>query len=606
MDVYWDGPPSMTTRTVINRTFPNLSDFFKKLGIVSAPPDALVEELRAIAKQHQRGAVPPKVQEHIANTLAHISKILQSTPETLVSFQDLAQIPMFPTSMPSEGVTLRTADEFYIPDKSGKYADVFRERVALFALPESAFAPIRPLLESSIFNDRMRYLEAHVTKRSTPLGERVPEPKATDLYSGRVEYIARYAVLVEPRVRMLIRFNVISGCSFRLVYHTNKASFPQRAKDLLVKLRKITIIGVESIATILSVGPYNELTSEDVSFKETDDKFTVFFCRSGGILGNSLNLHICQELSRLLEVDMLMLSTCISHNIEYLHELFEFRGIEEIPDDNVDGSWLQMMLNPNEPVVPAPVSVVASANEPPPSPASPPSPQSSVHDAKPFPPRRTREPKTECEPSTQPSHLPENVHNDASVSEGERHRSTESSVGVSGQGPALLQHPVPLHAPMTTTRDIVTLTVKPKVILNRNQRASGTPRNPVWPLFVPATATDDKDLVRAMGEHYVRSASFPLAETLIQCGMYGRGTRCLPRCWTTLGRTIGQASCGAVPPALRRSVGRPMRPFCTTIRVDSSRASGSARRRPLRGVAVGRGTTLRSRRRPERRTNRFI
>lgn len=194
MDVYWDGPPSMTTRTVINRTYPNLSNFFKKLGIISAPPDALVEELRAIAKQHERGPVPPKVQEHIANILAHINKILQTTPETLVSFQDLAQIAIFPASVPSEGVALRTADEFYVPDKSGKYADVFRERVALFALPESVITPIRLLLESSIFEDRIRYIEAHVTKRSTPLGKRVLEPKATDLYSGRVEYIARYTV----------------------------------------------------------------------------------------------------------------------------------------------------------------------------------------------------------------------------------------------------------------------------------------------------------------------------------------------------------------------------------------------------------------------------
>jgi hypothetical protein len=595
----------MTTRMVINRTYPNLSDFFfKKLGIISAPPDALVEELRAIAKQHQRGPVPPKVQEHISNTLAHISKILQSTPETLVSFQDLAQIAIFPASVPSEGVILHTADEFYVPDKSGKYADVFRERVALFALPESAFAPIRLLLESSIFNDRMRYLEAHVTKRSTPLGERVLEPKATDLYSGRVEYIARY-VLVEPRGRMLIR--LISGCSFRLVYHTNKASLPQRAKDLLVKLRKITIIGVESIATILSVGPYHELTSEDVSFEETDDKFTVFFCRSGGILGNSLDLHICQELSRLLEVDMLMLSTCISHNVDYLQELFEFRGIEEIPDDNdVDGSWLQVMLHPKEPVVPAPVSIVAPANEQPPSPASPPSPQPSVHDTKPFPPLRTREPKSEREHSTQPSYPPENEHSHPTVNEGQRHRLTESSDGVSWQGPALLQHPVPLDPPMATTRDIVTLTVKPQAFLNKDQRAFGTPRNPVRPLFVPATATDDRDLVKVMGEHYVRSASFPLAETLIQCRMYDRRTKCLPRRWTTLGRKIGQASCGAVPPALRRSVGRPMQPFCTMIHADSSRASGSAQRRPLRGMVVGRGTTLRSRRRPERRTSRFI
>ena len=200
MDVYWDGPPSLTIRAVISRTYQNLSNFFfLKLGITSAPPYALVEELRAIATQHQCGPVPPEVQEHIASILADITKILQTMPETLVSFQDLAQIAIFPASVPSEGVTLRTADDFYVPDKSGKYADVFRERVALFALPESAITPIRLLLESSIFKDKMRYLEAHVTTRSMPLGNWVPEPFATDLYSGRVDYIARCTLLVETQ-----------------------------------------------------------------------------------------------------------------------------------------------------------------------------------------------------------------------------------------------------------------------------------------------------------------------------------------------------------------------------------------------------------------------
>src|SRR6266702_1042406 len=199
MDVYWDGPPSMTTRAVISHSYTNLSNFFfKKLGITSAPPYVLVEELRAIARQHQHGPVPLGVQEHIADILADISMIVQTMPKMPPSFEDLAQIAIFPASVPSEGVALCTVDDFYVPDKSGKYADVFRERIPLFALPESAITRIRPLLESSILRDRMRYLEAYVTKRSTPLGKRVIDLKATDLYSSRVEYIARYTLFVEP------------------------------------------------------------------------------------------------------------------------------------------------------------------------------------------------------------------------------------------------------------------------------------------------------------------------------------------------------------------------------------------------------------------------
>ena len=199
MDVYWDGPPSMTSRAVISHTYPMLSTFFfKKLSITSAPPYVLVDELHAISKQHQRGPVPSEVQEQIADILADISTLVKNMPKIPPSFQGLPQIAIFPASVPSEGVALRKADEFYIPDKSGKYADVFRERVALFVLQEPAMTRIRPLLESSIFKDKMRYLEDHVTKRSTPLGKRVLEPKATDLYSSRVEYIARYTLLFDP------------------------------------------------------------------------------------------------------------------------------------------------------------------------------------------------------------------------------------------------------------------------------------------------------------------------------------------------------------------------------------------------------------------------
>ena len=182
----------MTTRAVISQTYPHLANFFfKKLGITTAPPYALIDELRTIAKHHQH-TVPPEVQAHIVDILVDITRIMQTMQKFPVSFNDLAHMAIFPTSVPGEGIVLRTADEFYVPDKSpGKYAQVFRKRVALLAMPEAAVVRIYPLLESAVFKDRMRYLEDHVEKRSTPVGKRVLEPKATDLYSSRVEYIAR-------------------------------------------------------------------------------------------------------------------------------------------------------------------------------------------------------------------------------------------------------------------------------------------------------------------------------------------------------------------------------------------------------------------------------
>jgi len=327
------------------------------------------------------------------------------------------------------------------------------------------------------------------------------------------------------------------------VYDANKTSLPQQAKDFLPKLRKITVIGVESITTTLSVGLFNEPTPEDVSFEETDDKFTAFFSRTSGISGKYIDLHICKELERLLEVDMMMLFTCITHNAEDIRELFRFRGIEEIPDDNdVDGSWLQAMLHPNEPVVPAPVAVVVQ-NELPPSPISPPpplpppSPPLSVHDAGQFPPLGARGPKTPRRradtQSSQYSASPANGHGNGSGRQ--RHRSVQSSVGVSehsqflqrsrspfnanalaGQVQGFLQPTAPVAVAMGAARDVARLAAQAQAFANGNQMVPGAPGNPVWPPFgnfnVPPTATGDTDLVGVMGEHYVHSVSLQPTE----------------------------------------------------------------------------------------------
>ena len=411
----------------------------------------------------------------------------------------------------------------------------------------------------------------------------------------------------------------------RLVYHTNKESLPPQAKDFLPKLRKITVIGAESITTTLSLGPCHEPTPEDVSFEETDEKFTVFFSRTGNTLGKSIDMHICRELSRLLDVEMMMLFMCISENAADVRRLFDFLHIGEIPPDNdVDGTWLQAMLHPSEPVVPVPVAVVVPANGRPPSPKSPPSPPISppspsalsVNDAKQFPPLGTRGPKTPRQrTSTQSSfHSPVNGPGHG------RHRSAQSSVGVSehsqflqrsrspfnaaqqGQQP-LMPVAVPMGPTMganNNTRDMSRLAAQAQAFLNGNQMVPGTPGNPVWPPFgnfnVPPTGTDETDLVGVMGEHYVRAVfsrtSHAPMESTDMISAY-RCTRCSTGCWSTLGRTIGRASCDTVFPVLRRSAGRPMRTLRMRIRADSSRASGLAPKRLPCGMVAGRGTTLR-------------
>ena len=186
----------MRSKAVISRSYPHLSNFFfNKLGIAQAPPFALVDELRMIVEQYRGRLVPPEGWDHAAEILADISDVIQKIPSIPGSFKVLAEIAAFPVRVPGEGIALRPIDGFYVPDRESKYANVFRERVALLELPDSVpMTRIRPLLESDILKDRVRYLDPHVTKRSLPQGKQVLDSDATELYSSRVEYIARYVL----------------------------------------------------------------------------------------------------------------------------------------------------------------------------------------------------------------------------------------------------------------------------------------------------------------------------------------------------------------------------------------------------------------------------
>jgi hypothetical protein len=202
----------MRSKAVICHSYPHLSNFFfHKLGITNAPPFALVDELRKIADRYQSGPVPPEVQELVAEILADISDVVQNLPKIPLSFAVLAQVAVFPVQVPAEGIALRPADGFYVPDATSKYADVFRGRVALLELPTSIpMTRIRPLLESDIFKDKIRYLDEHVTRQSVPRGKRVFDTTATKLYSSRVRYIARYVLLtvvttVEENAMLMFR-----------------------------------------------------------------------------------------------------------------------------------------------------------------------------------------------------------------------------------------------------------------------------------------------------------------------------------------------------------------------------------------------------------------
>ena len=519
MNVCWHGPPSLKSKAVISRSYPHLSNFFfTKLGIAQAPPYALVDELRLISDRYRSRPVPQDVWEHVANILADVSDVIEEMPGIPRSFQVLADMPAFPVRGASEGIVLRPMDGFYIPDKASKYADVFRDRVPLLDFPKSVpMSRIRPLLESDVLKDKLRYVDLHVTKRSVPQGKRVLDSKATELYSSKVEYIARY-VLPAAAADTLREGNTNASSAIRLLFHnSNKSDFSPEETKVLAKLHKITVISAQAITTTLSLGTCVETTSEDVAFEETDDKFTVFVSRTSS-QGKSINAPICGALSRLIEVDMMTLFTCITQPVEVVSYFFKIKGIAEIPvDDGHDRSWLQAIKQPNVPIIPTPVVPEKSLSPVPPSSPPPRSPiANSVQDVEQFPPlgaKPTGTSRRALSPSPSTSSF-----NQSSSHGRQRQRSwAHGSVGVSEHSQSMQTSfnsgPLSPVGPTNALRDANRLAVQAEAFVNGNQVPEGPLAVPLWPPFGNFNApvsTDETDLVGIMGEHFVRRFLFTL------------------------------------------------------------------------------------------------
>ena len=268
------------------------------------------------------------------------------------------------------------------------------------------------------------------------------------------------------------------------------------------------------ITTTLTLGSCIETTSDDVSFEETDDKFIVFVSNARS-QGKPINPHVCAALSRLLEVNMMLLFVCVAQSVDVVDFLFELNGIAEIPvDDGHDRSWLQAMMRPSVPVVP--ISVVPEKS-PSPGPALPPSPlprplsslSASAEDGGQFP-------RLGAQPPKPLRHTPSPSSNLRPPSSNGRRRQrsfAHSSVGVSEHSQFMQPPRSPFNSgpPQATgpvnVRDMNRLTAQVGPLINGNPMVPNSPAGPGWPPisnFHAPIPTDETDMVGIMGEHYVR------------------------------------------------------------------------------------------------------
>ena len=304
--------------------------------------------------------------------------------------------------------------------------------------------------------------------------------------------------------------------SIRLVLHNSKRSdlLPEQT-NTLNKLYNITVINVPTITTTLSIGSCKETTSEDVACEEADDKFTVFVSNAGSIEKSSN--PICAELSRLLELDMMNLFTCIMLPVNVVNSFFEFNGIPDIPvDDGHDRTWLQAMTQPNVPIVPTPV-VPERSLSPAPSQSPPPYLPTtvSVHDEFPAlsanPPRTLRStpslPSLNSRPPSSNGRRRQRsvVRNSVAVSEHSQFVQSSRSSHNSGSLQAA--------GPTNAARDMNRLTAQMAALMNVNQIVPNSLAGPVWPPmgnFNAPVSTEETDMVGIMGEHFVRCVFTPI------------------------------------------------------------------------------------------------
>ena len=308
----------------------------------------------------------------------------------------------------------------------------------------------------------------------------------------------------------------------RLLFNkSNNSELSSEQTKVLTRLHKITVISVQSITTTLSLDTCRETTHEDVAFKETDDKFTVFVSRISSP-GKSINALICGELSSLIEVDMMKLFTCITHPPEEVNYIFEISRIAKIPvDDGLDRSWLQAIAQPNLPIIPTPI-VTEKSPSPGPPPSSPPrSPTAlSVHDVEHFPPlgaKLTRNLRHAPSPSPSTSSFQQPSSNGR-----QRQRSlAHGSVGASRfsqftQSPQASYNAGPSQpaGPVNAIRDMNRLAIPAESFVNGSQMQmmpGYSPALPAWPPFADFNApvsTEETDLVGIMGEHFVSRNPF--------------------------------------------------------------------------------------------------
>lgn len=155
----------------------------------------MVEELEDLAEEWLDKPIPQTVQTHVSDILHDISHLIADENQefSLDRIRRLSNKAIFPVESPSQGLILCVSDGgFYIPDNSGRYKSNFSRYLPLLSLSHSVtLHDIKPILYSSVFKGRLKYLDQEVKCLSHAKGPQHADPIITDRYTSKVEFVRR-------------------------------------------------------------------------------------------------------------------------------------------------------------------------------------------------------------------------------------------------------------------------------------------------------------------------------------------------------------------------------------------------------------------------------
>ncbi|KAJ7125259.1 hypothetical protein C8R44DRAFT_980460 [Mycena epipterygia] len=262
--VVWNGPPSMVSKLALRRFHPTLQNFFHhQLQIPDCPGDILFQELVALSTSS--ATMSREEHNHVSQILQDISKMIAQRTRDKIPIppwiSKLVAHRIFPVRLAStRELQLRKLDEtFYVPDRSGKFFEMFGRRVDMLELDnEIPLFDIRPLLQTDVFRRiESRSLDIAVSFKSS----------STGLHDLDIEIQEDYLMRAHLYTRIL---------------HSTEYSQLYRSKvDLFqAKFQNLVVFKAESVLSTYTMNDLTHTQKEELIIQEESNRLAIFISNS--------------------------------------------------------------------------------------------------------------------------------------------------------------------------------------------------------------------------------------------------------------------------------------------------------------------------------------